>query len=574
MLCAIVVALSGLQIASSSIAITAKGELLGSEDVKPALEASNNEAVRQEVNGSTPTGWIQIGTPPKWLFVIFDTGSDKLVAKTWDTVNNELQSIDQGEDGMVLPSSKLYDNSNSSTYHRRYVTNPETHEVEPDESAITYGSGTAITDVGSDTILVGRRSLTNFTLMEITRDSLDLLHTNKGIAGILGLQHMKNKSLGRSLFSRLRQEGKMTAFGYCRGSGNNGTFIWGDNATDGSAIDVVGDMHWAVKMGNVNINSTQGGLVEMHSDYKGKSSKRKSHSPDEDEADSDNSAETAADDEGISDATADDVLKTNCADHGCCGILDTGSNIIAGPREVMAAIASKAKVKPDCSNFDQLPSISLVFGGVPVTITPKGYVMKIQRPPGGFQDETEQGSDSMGIEENLRTIKAHGEVGEAGLAQKQVSTLGSGARRWKAAFERLYKDKGVDFRDMVDNLLMDMRNETDGPEFLCMPALVPLDKTTAYGPLYIVGTPLLETYYARWSFAADATSPQIHIKPTKEADACKASGDELLDTSTNSLVRKEKASSETVANTAGGGIKEFKIEDIAFPHWAHHLLNV
>jgi hypothetical protein len=586
MLCFLAVALSALQLASSSAAITAKGELLaqGFDDSDTSVstssrsEAGPNEAVRQAVNGSTPTGWVQIGSPAKWLYVILDTGSDKLVAKTWDTVANELESIDQGENGMIMPSSRLYDHSNSSSYHRRYMMNPDTHKMVPDQSAITYGSGTAITDVGSDIILVGRRSLDNFTLMEITRDSLDLLHTSKGIAGILGLQHMKNKSLGRSLFSRLREEGKMTSFGYCRGSGNNGTFIWGDNSTEGQELHVVGDMHWAVKLGNVNLADNKSHeLIEMHSDHKGKLSRGKHTEPDVDEEDYD-SADTGMDDE-VSEEDANDILAKSCTDNSCCGILDTGSNIIAGPRNVMAAIAQKIKVKSDCSNFDELPPITMTFGGMPVEIQPKGYVMKIQRPPGGFQDEAEQDTassgDSTDSEASLRTIKAHGDTAEAGLAQREVSKLSAGARRWKAAFERLYRDNGVDFRDMLDDILMDLKNETkDGPEFLCMPALVPIDKKTEFGPLYIVGTPLLETYYARWSFGQNATAPRIHLKPVKEADACKAPGDELLDTASNSLVRKEKMSGKVSGRSSEGGIIEREIEDIAFPHWAKSLLTV
>merc|ERR1719486_312959 len=102
---------------------------------------------------------------------------------------------------MVMPSDVIYDHNHSKTYHRRFRVNPKTNELMPDHMAITYGSGTAITEVGSDTVRVGERNLTNFTLMEITRDNLQLLHTSSGIAGILGLQHRKNKSLGNSLFS-------------------------------------------------------------------------------------------------------------------------------------------------------------------------------------------------------------------------------------------------------------------------------------------------------------------------------------------------------------------------------------
>merc|ERR1719487_1047769 len=128
-----------------------------------------------------------------------------------------------------MPSDLIYNHNSSKSYHRKFVKNKDGKLV-PKQSAITYGSGTAITDEGTEDVLVGNRVLDNFTVMEITADSLQLLHTSKGIAGVLGLQHMKNQSLGHSLFSHLRDENLLTSFGYCRGTGSNpsnGTFIWG-----------------------------------------------------------------------------------------------------------------------------------------------------------------------------------------------------------------------------------------------------------------------------------------------------------------------------------------------------------
>merc|ERR1719321_1764085 len=150
---------------------------------------------------------------------------------------------------MVMPSDLIYNHATSSTYQQKFMTDRSNKSV-PKMSSITYGSGTAITADGTETVLVGNRTLQNYTIKEITADSLQLLHTSKGIAGVLGLQHMKNKSLGNSLFSRMRDDGLLTSFGYCRGNGNNGTFIWGDDSKEGTAMDVVGQMHWAVKLGS------------------------------------------------------------------------------------------------------------------------------------------------------------------------------------------------------------------------------------------------------------------------------------------------------------------------------------
>merc|ERR1719353_1526558 len=118
---------------------------------------------------------------------------------------------------------------------------------------ITYGSGSVITKEGNDTVNIGLSTkhfaLNDFPISEIMKDSLPMMHDKTGIAGVLGLQHMKNQSLGTSLFKQMRDAGKFSAFGYCRGTGDTGTFIWGDSSTEGDEIDVMGDMHWAVPVG-------------------------------------------------------------------------------------------------------------------------------------------------------------------------------------------------------------------------------------------------------------------------------------------------------------------------------------
>merc|ERR1719454_1060823 len=64
----------------------------------------------------------------------------------------------------------------------------------------------------------------------------------------------------------------------------------------------------------------------------------------------------------------------------CVGILDTGSNIIAGPTDFMTQLSAKVNVAEDCSNFDSLPKIFIEFGGQNLSIHPEGYVMKVPMP--------------------------------------------------------------------------------------------------------------------------------------------------------------------------------------------------
>lgn len=524
-------------------------------DLSETPKSAVDTPFKQLTNGSTPTGWIQIGTPKKWLFVIFDTGSDKLVAKTWETIAAELSSVDQGIAGMYLPSGQVYNHDTSTSYKRQYIKDQHGKD-QPEQTSITYGSGTAITDVGKDEVLVGNRNLKNYTVMEITADSLQLLHTAKGIAGVLGLQHMKNKSLGNSLFSRMRDADLLTSFGYCRGSGNNGTFIWGAPEPDphkGHEVDVIGDMHWAVHLGDVKIAATSASLIE-----------KKSSGDPQDDGSGDGQ------DGGGADAPVDPkVLENVCPNATCLAILDTGSNIIAGPSDVMKAISQTVDVKPDCSNFDTLPHITLNFGGYPVSVAPSGYVMKVPKPDPS--EDGGDGSDGVG--------SGHGEDGfargSAGLLAEDAHEASS--RQWKTVFERLHKNTGVDLREQVSELLK--QENATAQEFLCMPALVPLDKHTKFGALYIVGTPLLDSYYARWSFAKDAPAPKIYLQPVNEAEVCKDHTDRHIVNGPASvgggLMRKQSTSDiKAFIRTSNRGPTERRVEDIRYPHWAKNLLSV
>jgi hypothetical protein len=523
----------------------------------------------QDVNGSTPTGWMKLGTPPKWLFVIYDTGSDKLVAKTWDTLQNELASIDQGVQGMVLPSDMIYDHNASSSYIRKYTTDPHTNESKPARNEIAYGSGMAITDEGADNVSIGHFMLQNFSISEITADSLQLLHTKKGISGVLGLQHMKNKSLGASFFSSMRDAGKFTSFGYCRGSGDNGTFIWGDSSTEGTELAVVGQMHWAVHLGSIHINPHPNASTDDHGSgplnrttrhHAGDDNKivvrtgsfierrgwwpfagangglDDSEAPDQDasQADADADAVDAQPEELFANGSSETPLNP-CAGNKCVGILDTGSNIIAGPSAFMQAISMKVNVAQDCSNFDTLPTITLEFGGQNLTVHPEGYVMKVPMP--NWADIAAGGGDAKAMDEDgqadapviKNSLLTGISLGQTGVRAK------SG---WKAVFQHLRDHKGIDlstamrasldFDDYIFNATGDANSSSDNatasvPQFMCMPALVPLDKHTKYGPLFVVGTPLLQTHYARWSWKKGDDSPKIYIKKLSECETCKHS---------------------------------------------------
>jgi len=463
---------------------------------------------------------------------------------------------------MVEPSSAMYSHNASSTYARKFIKNPKTGKMVAMRKEIAYGSGVAITDEGNDTVTIGSFKVKDFGLSEITQDSLKLLHTKKGISGVFGLQHMKNRSLGQSIFSRMRDADQLTSFGYCKGTGDNGTFLWGDTSTEGEELAVIGEMHWAVTLGDMQVigNVSAPAAPTPRPPVIGGGGNKVVRI-------------AVQDDSGFK--------GVSCPDDKCTAIFDTGSNILAGPAEVMKALAIQVNVAHDCSNFDSLPTIAFSFGGKPVTVHPEGYVMKIPMPkwagvpgaPGGPPAGGPAGGKPGALEDN--------DDGQGESLIQEEAMDGS----WKAVFKHLHKHHGIDLSTAMRDML-DFGNVTAQPQFLCMPALVPLDKHTKFGPLYIVGTPLLQTHYARWSWAKKDAAPKIFIEKLEDSDTCKL----VAPTSADATASLEAIGSEPVPlmrseqrlsspNSVDGPRKRGgpmlrNIEDISYPHWAKDLENL
>lgn len=284
------------------------------------------------------------------------------------------------------------------------------------------------------------------------------------------------------------------------------------------------------------------------------------------------------------------TLHNTCKDNKCTAILDTGSNIIAGPREAMKAISKLVRVKSDCSNFDDLGDIMMKLGNMTVTIPPRGYVMKVPKPAGGWPEhddgdekELDDVEPSIMRRENNKAMES-----DMGLAEEEASLMRLGKkalrsrdlthRRWRGLFEQLHRNRGVDLREAVD-MMLEQNNGTTHNEFLCMPALVPLDKKTINGPLFIVGSPLLEAYYARWSFAKDDSSPKIHLKALEDTKVCQGEQfNEEKDDLVPPLVQPQHKLLQVDGKFAEPSDKRGPIvrpvEEIAYPHWAKDLLHV
>jgi len=501
-----------------------------------SLGRAMSTPLRQHVVGSTPEGIIDVGTPATDMSVIFDTGSDKFVAKTWATIQVMVKHMDGGLDGALQPTRKLYNRNLSSTYEPLYEDGEDGKVLKQD--FVQYGSGSAVTAECKETVKLGGHVLTHFPMSEIEDDSLSMLHTDECISGVFGLQHMKNESAGESAFSQLRNTGVMHSFGYCRARNNTGTFVWGDEATDGQEVEVVGDIHWAVNLANVRLRS------------------KRAHGaghPDQDDP--------AAPAEWL--AEKDDAGHAAMCPHGeCVTIIDTGSNIIAGPAAELERLAKTADIAHDCSNLAELPDLQLTLGqGVEITLPGEAYVMKMELPS------------------YLRP--GEGVNGEGPDASSHAESM----VRWTRKLDHLAREHGIDLALALRGVPAE---KLLGMEHVCAPAFMPLDMRTKAGSLWVIGTPLFEKYYARFSWPQGDPSPKIFFREAAEASACERQAADVPRPSAPapppsraaSMVRSERRGKrhqqEALQNAEEsspqlGQLVPHRPEEIRFPRWAANL---
>jgi len=76
----------------------------------------------------------------------------------------------------------------------------------------------------------------------------------------------------------------------------------------------------------------------------------------------------------IQDITIDNKQQQLCAD--CQVAVDTGTSQLAGPTRVINELSQRLNVKPDCSNYHNLPDLGFVVGGNILNLKPQDYVDK------------------------------------------------------------------------------------------------------------------------------------------------------------------------------------------------------
>merc|ERR1719356_2216283 len=108
---------------------------------------------------------------------------------------------------------------------------------------------------------------------------------------------------------------------------------------------------------------------------------------------------------------------------------------------------------------------------------------------------------------------------------------------------------------------------------VCMPVFVAIDRHTQKGPLWVVGSPLFDQYYTRWSFLKDESYPSVSFKEMKQTKVCNESDHAVhtkvlpgtvanfADQGAGSLIRSE-GSQELASGSFPQMPTEFKLQEI------------
>jgi len=259
------------------------------------------------------------------LPVIYDTGSfEVLVLST--------------KCNTCVKTLSMYDYKKSSSFR----DSPK-HVVAEHE----FVSGDVVTAEGFETLRLGRRdspvAASDMTFWMVQSHELKFWKTGHAIfSGIVGLSHVKripdgfsgDSSEDRSLLEEMR----LDSFALCYQRGGTASPGWLKLGPSISAmahdagfqsVDVSGDSHWATKLSQFKVD-------------------------------------------------LDGIDTTSLCKPSCGALIDSGTSLLTFPRSASHITdALKQKVRKDCSNLDQLPTLYFELDGAEVVLPPRAYIFKV-----------------------------------------------------------------------------------------------------------------------------------------------------------------------------------------------------
>jgi len=179
---------------------------------------------------------------------------------------------------------------------------------------------------------------------------------------------------------------------------------------------------------------------------------------------------------------------------------------------------------------------------MPISIPPSAYVMKVSLPSfggesggggggesmDGYQDAGYGGSSSAGMSTAHMGGGAMGGSGGLGFFESSLMQEDSKVKddkslaelRQAAILGSIRRNYGLDLRMILRAKELNEVMESPTGTEMCMLALVPIDRMTQKGALWVVGGPLFEKYYTRWSWPEGKDSPSVFLKELSNASTC------------------------------------------------------
>lgn len=286
------------------------------------------------------------------LPVVYDTGSFEMV----------IMSDYCEEPGCSRPAGPVYSSSKSTTFK---VGSAKEHTH-------VYGSGPVTSKQGLETVTLGDMSsplvARDMPFWQVVDHDVDVWNKWSNFSGIVGMGHSPHApnndaqdaddEMWHPTDKSLLEMVGVTAFSFCleRSSGTPpGWLVLGPTAETAANdakfvhVPVVGKIHWGVVMTDL-----KGGGMEAY-----------------------------------------DACSPSCA-----AIVDSGTSLIAAPRQAMEALAPVFNmIDPNC-NLDNLPDITFTLGTGQITIPPAIYVIRMT----GYVEEQQNIVESLFGPPKLRKI--------------------------------------------------------------------------------------------------------------------------------------------------------------------------